>query len=1177
MNTSQLEKFAQLTRLRLLDIVKGKIEYVTSTDSTELRNYQEAIQKLKKDINKFGVQTIIDRVAYTWFNRLMALRFLDANEYQPLGLKVISPKQGYSLPEILDEAKQGNIVEELNVDTVKINDLLDGRIDSTNPQNEVFKILLIAQCNYLNELFPFLFEKINDYTELLLPDDLTSELSITNDFVKGMSDDDCLHVEILGWLYQFYISELNAKLISSSKAYKKEELAPASQLFTPKWIVQYMVDNTLGQVWAELKPDAVGLNQLEYYIKPEENNKINRTTKSIEEIKFFEPCCGSGHILSYAFDVFYLIYEDAGTNPADIPGLIIKNNLFGIDIDSRASQIASFVLLMKARQKYRRFFKTMVKENITPNIYHYEDIEGDEKLNNATALGSLIKISQAEADAITVEERTIFADDQQKVKKLYNLLATKYDVVVTNPPYISNSRMEPQLKRYVENTFPASKSDLFAAFIEQCLYLTNKEGLTGYMTPFVWMFITSYEKLRKEIIDNHLIHSLVQLEYSGFDGATVPICTFTLRNQYIENAKGSYIRLEDFKGSQNQGPKTLEAINNPECGWFYFRNQNDFNLIPASPISFWIEEYQVKIFNDNKNLKEYAKPSKGMMPGVNYIRLFWEVDFDNIAFGIKSHLESEECTKFWYPYFKGGEYRKWYGNREHIVLFYKDGYILKKNNYGERNPNYYFLNQLNWTKISSAKFSIRSGMIGGLYDDAACQCPVIDNNNFYYLLGYLNSKISNELLGLISKTLNFSPGEIGKIPILYNSSLKNNIEFLAKENEEISKLEWDSREKSWDFTKNSLIKIKSKDVKSSLNDFEKFWNELFFQLHNNEEKINQILIDEYDLKNFINKDISLGDITILKDELLPRKQKGSKKKSSEFEEEDTKWTPVWENLENQFRANGYEGLELPFNHEEIIKQFISYAVGCMFGRYSLDQEGLILANQGDTLQQYIQRVGKQEAELQFVPDQDNVIPVLEGEWFADDIVGRFREFLVAVWGKETLQSNIAYIEEALGKDLRKYFVKDFYNDHVKRYSNRPIYWMFSSPKGAFNALIYMHRYNQDTLNTIVTDYLDQYIEKLKVKKEHLKHLENTGTQKEQTAAKKEIINVDKMLKELEDYHREIIYPMALERININLDDGVLVNYNKFGKAIKAHKDLNSADKKKKVRGYDWINVEEIRD
>lgn len=1166
MNTSQLEKFAQLTRLRLLDIVKGKIEYVTSTDSTELRDYQEAIQKLKKDINKFGVQTIIDRVAYTWFNRLMALRFLDANEYQPLGLKVISPKQGYSLPEILDEAKQGNIAEELNVDTVKINDLLDGRIDSTNPQNEVFKILLIAQCNYLNELFPFLFEKINDYTELLLPDDLTSELSITNDFVKGMSDDDCQHVEILGWLYQFYISELNEKLIKSSKAYKKEELAPASQLFTPKWIVQYMVDNTLGQVWAELKPDAVGLNQLEYYIKPEENNKINRTTKSIEEIKFFEPCCGSGHILSYAFDVFYLMYEDAGTNPADIPGLIIKNNLFGIDIDSRASQIASFVLLMKARQKYRRFFKTMVKENITPNIYHYEDIEGDEKLSNATALGSLIKISQAEADAITVEEGTIFADDQQKVKNLYNLLATKYDVVVTNPPYINSSRMEAQLKRYVENTFPASKSDLFAAFIEQCLFLTNKEGLTGYMTPFVWMFISSYEDLRKKIIDNHLIHSLVQLEYSGFDGATVPICTFTLRNLYIENAKGSYIRLEEFKGSQNQGPKTLEAIRNPECGWFYQTNQSEFNKIPVTKLGYWLTKSIIENFKCDP-LKESYDFKFGLSSANNdrFIRRWNEISSNKFAINGGS---------YWYPINNGGEFRKWYGNREDVLNWYNDGATIKQNKGTIRNKQFYFKPGLTWTSISSGRLSVR------LFEDnkslftSAGFCAFPKNGSIKKLLAFLNSTVAFNYIKIFSPTLNFNVGDIEILPLNKIDEIDSKI---IDECVDISKIDWDSRELSWDFSSNLLVNFNLASLKESLIRYETHWNNLYFSLHKSEENLNNQIINIYNLENQINNEIPLADITILKTELLPRKQKGSKKKSSEFEEADTKWTPVWENLENQFRANGYEGLELPFNHEEIIKQFISYAVGCMFGRYSLDQEGLILANQGDTLQQYIERVGKQEAELQFVPDQDNVIPVLEGEWFADDIVGRFREFLVAVWGKETLQSNIAYIEEALGKDLRKYFVKDFYNDHVKRYSNRPIYWMFSSPKGAFNALIYMHRYNQDTLNTIVTDYLDQYIEKLKVKKEHLKHLENTGTQKEQTAAKKEIINVDKMLKELEDYHREIIYPMALERININLDDGVLVNYNKFGKAIKAHKDLNSADKKKKVRGYDWINVEEIRD
>ncbi|MDM1067191.1 BREX-1 system adenine-specific DNA-methyltransferase PglX, partial [Myroides odoratimimus] len=723
----------------------------------------------------------------------------------------------------------------------------------------------------------------------------------------------------------------------------------------------------------------------------------------------------------------------------------------------------------------------------------------------------------------------------------------------------------------VEKSFPTSKSDLFAAFIEQCLFLTNKEGLTGYMTPFVWMFISSYEDLRKKIIDNHLIHSLVQLEYSGFDGATVPICTFTLRTQYIENAKGSYIRLEEFKGSQNQGPKTLEAINNPACGWLYIKDQNDFINIPQMSLGFSLSNKAIDIFNDNVKLGDISNVKVGLQTSDNdYFRRNWQ------------EINLNEFNSKWHKFISGGGFRKWYGLGNYVVKWENDGFEIKnfKDENGRlksrpQNLNYYDKFGITWGKITSAEVSFRIKQEDEIFSDAAMCIFFSDKNKIFQILGLLNSSIFRNILKPITPTLNLQVGDLSKFPVIleHNDKLLDIIYECVR----LSKEDWDKGELSWDFKYNSVIHLGSVDLKNSIKYFEKKWKFNYIKLHQNEEKLNCQFIKIYGLENEIDQNLHIGDITILKDELLPRKQKGSKKKSSDFEEEDTKWTPVWENLENQFRANGYEGLELPFNHEEIIKQFISYAVGCMFGRYSLDQEGLILANQGDTLQQYIERVGKQEAELQFVPDQDNVIPVLEGEWFADDIVGRFREFLVAVWGKETLQSNIAYIEEALGKDLRKYFVKDFYNDHVKRYSNRPIYWMFSSPKGAFNALIYMHRYNQDTLNTIVTDYLDQYIEKLKVKKEHLKHLENTGTQKEQTAAKKEIINVDKMLKELEDYHREIIYPMALERININLDDGVLVNYNKFGKAIKAHKDLNSADKKKKVRGYDWINVEEIRD
>ena len=440
---------------------------------------------------------------------------------------------------------------------------MDGRIPSADAQNEAYATLLVGACNHLNNVFPFLFEKIDDYAELLLPDDLISSFSIIEDIRVGMQPEDCKEVEILGWLYQFYISALNEKLISSKKKYTKNELAPASQLFTPKWIVQYMVDNTLGQVWSEIRPDSKVIDTLEFYIKPTYTDKLSkREPKSIEDIKFFEPCVGSGHILSYAFDVFYKIYEEEGYNPSEIPILIITKNLFGVDIDRRAAQIASFVLLMKGRQKQRRFLRTVAKDFIEPNISFYQDFEFDNNFKNATALGSLIEIDPKDLEKFKIEENSLFAERQREVYKLYKLLGQRYDVVVTNPPYISSSRMEGSLKQYVETNYPETKSDLFATFILRCLDLCDGDGLTGYMTPFVWMFISSYEKLRGEIIAKHFINNLIQLEYSGFDGATVPICTFTLRRLNIDNAKGSYIRLSNFKGSQNQAPKTLEAIRN---------------------------------------------------------------------------------------------------------------------------------------------------------------------------------------------------------------------------------------------------------------------------------------------------------------------------------------------------------------------------------------------------------------------------------------------------------------------------------------------------------------------------------------------------------------------------------------------------------------------------------------
>jgi hypothetical protein len=1150
MNTNALKKFAQEARIKLITQVTSKLEYVLTSDSSELREKAAQVRKLQEAINASSKKQVIDKVAYTWFNRLMALRFMDANEYQPIGIRVITPKEGYTLPELLDEAKQGNIPDELPVNHQHVYNLLDGNIPSTNAQNEAYKELLIGACNHLNQVFPFLFEKINDYAELLLPDDLTSEFSIVQDIRNGMTTEECAEVEIIGWLYQFYISELNDELISSKKKYKKEDLAPASQLFTPKWIVQYMVDNTLGQVWAELQPETNILDSLAYYIKPS-YPKQDRTAKSIEDIKFFEPCVGSGHILSYAFDVFYKMYEEQGYNPTEIPQLIIEKNLFGVDIDPRAAQLASFVLLMKGRQKHRRFLRAVEKNNIQPNISFYQDFNFDNKFNNATALGSLVRVDEHEADALEVDETSLFGERQEALKKLYQLLGQRYDCVVTNPPYISSSRMEGSLKQYVEATYPETKSDLFATFILRCLELCNENGLTGYMTPFVWMFISSYEKLRNIIIDKHFINNLIQLEYSGFDGATVPICTFTLRNNPTEEGKGSYIRLSDFKGAKVQPPKTLEAIKNNACGWFYTTSQKDFEKIPGSPIGYWLSFRAVHNFNNDK-LADFAKGKSGMSScnSDRFLRKWTEVVSSKIKKDCKSFEELTVLNEKWFPYNKAGGGRKWYGYNDIIINWINNGREIKHfvvNN--PKDPNtkhwsrrlfnleYFFDSGLTWSAITSSSFSMRvvpKGVIPGTGSKSLYNLNEEQEKN---IIGIMNSKVANYYLAVFSPTLNFEAGDAGKIPIL---NADNSVTTTIDTSIYISKTEWNSRETSWDFNQNELIRIKGQDLEESYDLYHQYWKNKFFQLHKNEEELNRQFIDIYGLQDELTPDVPLKDITILKEE-----------------------TDI---------LNG----ELVFNAKEVMTQFMSYAVGCMFGRYSLDKEGLILANQGETLEDYLTKIEKTEDTVSFLPDDDNIIPILDDEWFEDDIVGRFYEFLKVTFGKDNFEKNLAFVEECLGKDIRKFFVKDFYADHIKRYKKRPIYWQFSSPKGSFNVLIYMHRYTPDTLNQILNGYLKEYKEKLDTHKEQLDHLIETGSSSEQTKAAKQKDKLKLVLLELQEYERDVLYPLATERIAIDLDDGVLVNYNKFGTAIKKIAGLNDAKAKEKVRKFDWIDTTMIK-
>jgi type II restriction/modification system DNA methylase subunit YeeA len=1170
MNTNQLKRFAQSARIKLIDQIGAKLEKVLTTDSVELREKAGHLKKLQEAINKTSKTEVIDTVAYTWFNRFVALRFMDVNGYEPIGISVVSPLEGGTLPAILQEAKQGNIPEELPVLQQRIYDLLDGKIPSTDAQNEGYAALLVSACNHLSKTLPFLFEKIDDYAELLLPDDLISQFSILQDVRDGMTAVDCAEVEIIGWLYQFYISEKKDEVFASKGKVKKEDIPAATQLFTPRWIVEYMVQNTIGKLWLQNNPQSKLRDHMPYFIESpcftaDDYLKI----ESVEDITLLDQACGSGHILVYGFELLSKIYEEEGYNKSDIPTHIIEKNLHGFEIDTRAAQLAGLALMLKARQYYRRVFN----KDIVPNIYCYQDLQVNEEdikatfsavdeelsdallhdlktMQQATNLGSLIIPQTTASDlekvraslATKVNSSDLFHTHilrgvLQAILQL-SALSQKYHCVVDNPPYMGGGNMNKPLSDFVKVKYPRSKADLMACFMEAGLAALKPKGFLGMINQHSWMFLTSYKKLRIKLIEDVSIESLLHLgprTFPEIGGEVVQNTSFIFVNSNKRDI-GIYYNLQLFRSSEEKRKALLENISSG-----IKKSKNDFKLIDSFPITYWVDNYLLEFFKTKKALSKYAKPSKGMMTGNGdrFLRFKWETMKINFVEGISSHQQSRQDDRTWYPYFKGGTYRKWYGNREYVVNFKNDGYELKQNNYGERSPDFYFKNQLNWTKVSG-EFSLRIGEIGGLYDDAACQCPVHNEKHIYYLLGYLNTKISKNLLSCVSNTLNISPGELSKVPVLFEESIFTHISGLTKELVEVAKSEWNSRETSWDFQQNEIIRIQGQDIEEAYESYCQYWKNKFFELHKNEEELNRQFIGIYGLQDELTPDVPLKDITILKEETTIKKG------------------------------------ALVFRESEIMAQFISYAVGCMFGRYSLDKPGLILANQGESLEDYVKNVYDAEKPPSGVwgIDDDNVIPVLDNEWFEDDIVNRFYAFLKATFGKPNFDKNLAFVEDAVG-DIRKYFLKTFYTDHVKRYKKRPIYWLFSSPSGAFNALIYMHRYTPDTLNTMLNGYLKEYQEKLKAQDTQLDHVKNVGTDREKISAEKEQARISKVLIELQEYDREL-FKIATERIAIDLDDGVLVNYNKFGNVIKSVSGLNDKKAKDKVRKFDWIDASTIQ-
>lgn len=1105
MNSNTLKKFAREARTKLLSQVEAKLNYILNTDSVELRSKDKQLNEIRGQVKLLGKEYFVEKIAYTWFNRFTALRFMDLNNHT--FIKIVSPPEGYTLPEILSEAKSGHIDDRLKVDKERINKILDGVIPSSNPQGDVYKTLFIAACNYYNSILPFMFEKIEDYTELLLPDDLLSENSVLMNVVKNLNKEDCEDVEIIGWLYQFYISEKKDEVINAKKRYKTEEIPAATQLFTPHWIVKYIVENTLGRMWLEAKPESKLKDYMEFYIEPADKDKIPpRTINSPEEIKFLDPASGSAHILVYAFELFTKIYEEEGYDKPDIPKLIIEKNLCGLEIDDRAAALGSFALTMKAASYHNRYLRAP----LIPKIYVFENSDEVEQFKNAKDLGTLIRLTKADYENIKVEEGSIFYEKQKLTKEIAGILRQKFDCVVTNPPYINSSYMNSTLLDFVKRNYKNTKSDLFACFLVRNRELAKHDGMIGYVSPFVWMFISSFEWLREDIVVNSTIQSLIQLEYNAFEPACVPVCTFTLRNEYVD-VRGDYIKLSEFRGFESQPIKTLEAIQHPSIGHRFSTNQSEYNKIPGSPIAYWVSERVFETFDKNKKITEFTTPCTGMQSGDNelFIRYWWEVD------KINSQLSSTDNSLKWIPLIKGGDFRKWYGNYFDLINWENEGYEVKNHPSSVlRNSNYYFKEGLTWNRIGINGFGVRYVPEGFIFDQAGDSLFPNDTNKLFFFSSLLNSVIGEKIMEILSPTMNVTAGSISAFPIIFGNSSQNKvIEQCHSLVTRISKAEWDSREDCWAFKKNELLRLKENgQLNNAYNNYCNYWKSQFFQLHKNEEELNRIFIEIYGLQDELTPSVDLKDITILKQE-----------------------TEITEN-----------GL-LGFNQDEIVQQFISYAVGCMFGRYSLDKEGLILANQGETLKDYLEKVPNPT----FKPDDDAIIPVLEDDYFVDDITGRFRDFVKVSFGEEQYNENIAFVEDALGKDLRKYLAKDFYADHIKRYKKRPIYWMFSSPKKSFNALIYMHRYQSDTVSKLLNDYLREFQEKLKAKKQHLKHIVTSESSRpaEQTKAQREINKIEAIEVELQQYEREILYPLATQKIEIDLDDGVKVNYNKFGNAL----------------------------
>ncbi len=1046
-------------------------------------------QALIQDVKEKGYNQVMEEVAYTWFNRFAALRFMEVNGYLPSHIRVFTDHNGEFKPQILSEAIHLEM-DGLNMEKVY-------KLENANKSEELFKYLLIVQCNALSKILPGMFRKAADYTELLLPDHILRKGSVIQQMIELIPEEDWMdQVQIIGWLYQYYNTEPKDKVFADLKKNIKitrENIPVATQLFTPDWIVRYLVENSLGRLWLEGHPNDKLKSEWKYCLDEAEQgcqtqlDAIRKEYAALipEEILCIDPCMGSGHILCYMFDVLIRIYEEYGYTAREAVPLIIEKNLWGLDIDKRAEQLAYFSVMMKAVQYDKRFLRR--KKIPQPHVYSPGNYDDGKKF------GSLITVDELEPMPQKTEESPRGDEDYETQLSRWNFrraLAQKYHVVVTNPPYMGSRNMDAELSGFLKENFSDYKSDYFSAFFVRCTQMALPIGKLGFFSPYVWMFIQSYEKLRHLFCQQKTIETLIQFEYSAFEEATVPLCAFVCGNYHI-NKRGCYFRLTDFRGGMEvQQQKTLEAIVNHDCGYYYEQSADNFSKIPGSPIAYWAREQLTRVFKKALSLaalSDFTGSQNKTADNKRFLRYFWEVDKEKIGPG-----------KHWIFYAKGGEYRKHYGNLLYIVDWSQDArdFYLSNPTSNLLDQKYWYKEGITYTMLTSKAQSFRYMPPCGAFDMAGPEiCDL--GPELHYILAFLNSVVAGTYLNLFNPTLNLQAKDIKALPLVISEEWHARTDQLEHICITLSKADWDSFETSWDFKRHALVRPAA-SVEKAFGEWSRECENRFNRLKESEIQINRIFIGIYGLQDVLTPEVEDKDVTV---------------RRADFQRD--------------------------------IRSFISYAVGCMLGRYSLDVEGVVYSG------------GEWDAEKYktFQPNRDAIITISDDEYFKDDIASRFYEFVRIVYGGDTLEENLNFIATALGSRgnpravIRNYFINDFYADHLKVYHKRPIYWLFDSgKKNGFKCLVYMHRYQPGTIARIRTDYVHEQQARYRTAIANLENQINGASASERVKLTRQLQSLQAQSEEVRVYE-EKIHHLADKMIRIDLDDGVRHNYEIFGDVL----------------------------